>query len=84
MTYTLLGAALLWFGWFGFNAGSAFAANELAVNAFLNMNTAAAVSVTFLLAKSLDRLIGLRVRDEEEAMGLDNSQHRESAYTLID
>ena len=39
---TILGAALLWFGWFGFNAGSALAANGLAVNAFVTTNTAAA------------------------------------------
>jgi len=39
---SLLGAALLWFGWFGFNAGSALAADGLAANAFLVTNTSAA------------------------------------------
>jgi Amt family ammonium transporter len=39
---TLLGAALLWFGWFGFNAGSALAANGLAANAFVVTNISAA------------------------------------------
>ncbi len=38
---TLLGAALLWFGWFGFNGGSALAANGLAANAFVVTNTSA-------------------------------------------
>lgn len=40
--FVFLGAALLWFGWFGFNAGSALGANELAAHAFMTTNTAAA------------------------------------------
>jgi len=40
--WSILGAALLWFGWFGFNSGSAIAANGLAASAFVTTNTAAA------------------------------------------
>lgn len=40
---TVLGAGLLWFGWFGFNAGSALAANGLAASAFIVTNTGAAM-----------------------------------------
>src|SRR4030042_612299 len=44
MPFVVLGTALLWFGWFGFNAGSALAANGLAVNAFVVTNTSAAAA----------------------------------------
>ncbi|NJD02219.1 MAG: ammonium transporter [Ruminiclostridium sp.] len=42
--FVLVGGALLWFGWFGFNAGSALSANGPAMNAFLTTNTAAAAA----------------------------------------
>jgi ammonium transporter, Amt family len=48
---TVLGAGLLWFGWFGFNAGSALAANGIAANALLVTNVAAAAAtITWVLA----------------------------------
>ncbi len=42
LTYTAMGAAMLWVGWFGFNAGSAVAANDLAANAFVVTHLSAA------------------------------------------
>jgi Amt family ammonium transporter len=53
--FTLIGAGLLWFGWFGFNAGSALAANGLAGSAFLATNTAAAAAMTMWMVLDLLR-----------------------------
>ena len=50
--FVLLGAGLLWFGWFGFNAGSALAMNDIAVNAFLTTHLAAAAGmVTWMIVE---------------------------------
>ncbi len=53
---TVLGAGLLWFGWFGFNAGSALSAGGLAASAFVVTNTAAAAAtITWVLASYLHK-----------------------------
>ena len=53
---TLMGASLLWFGWFGFNAGSALGAGGLAASTFLTTNTAtAAAALTWVVAEWLYR-----------------------------
>lgn len=52
--FVILGTGLLWFGWFGFNAGSALAANAMAVKAFVNTNLASAIAaITWLMADTL-------------------------------
>jgi len=45
LTMTMIGASLLWFGWFGFNAGSALEANSSAALAFMNTYLATACAV---------------------------------------
>jgi Amt family ammonium transporter len=50
--FVILGAALLWFGWFGFNAGSALASGALAASAFVVTNTAAAAAALTWVALS--------------------------------
>jgi Amt family ammonium transporter len=55
LPFTLIGSAMLWFGWFGFNAGSSLAADGLAASAFVATNTAAAVAA--VVWALIDRLI---------------------------
>jgi ammonium transporter, Amt family len=52
---TLFGAVLLWFGWFGFNGGSALSANVIAVQALVTTNVAAAMAaITWMILSSID------------------------------
>ena len=56
LPFTVAGAALLWVGWFGFNAGSALGANGLATSAFVVTNTAAAAAtLAWMVAEWMDR-----------------------------
>ncbi len=51
-----IGSAVLWFGWFGFNAGSALGSGELAVHAFLTTNTSAATALlSWMLVEKITR-----------------------------
>jgi Amt family ammonium transporter len=52
VAYVALGTALLWFGWFGFNAGSALSANGIAAQAFLNTDIAGSIAMCTWLAIS--------------------------------
>jgi Amt family ammonium transporter len=57
--FIMLGTGMLWFGWFGFNAGSALAANGLAVQAFATTNTASASAmITWVM---FDALVGRKI-----------------------
>ena len=60
---TIMGAGLLWFGWFGFNAGSALEASGIAANAFLTTNTAAAAAAMGWMA------IEWKLRGKPTALG---------------
>tara|TARA_B100001971_G_scaffold214841_2_gene254820 strand:- start:2832 stop:4091 length:1260 start_codon:yes stop_codon:yes gene_type:complete len=56
LPFAFLGAGMLWFGWFGFNAGSALGANEVAVTAFVNTHLAASAgAISWMVAEWVHR-----------------------------
>ena len=65
--FVILGAALLWLGWFGFNGGSGLAADGTAIKAFLNTNTSGATAMMTWIF--LDRLRGLKPSGMGAAVG---------------
>jgi Amt family ammonium transporter len=66
--FVLLGAGMLWFGWFGFNAGSALAANSIATTALVNTNTASAAAMIGYLM--LDAAMGRKPSAMGASIGL--------------
>jgi Amt family ammonium transporter len=62
--YVILGASLLWFGWFGFNGGSALAANEVAVSAIVVTNVAAAAGAVSWM------LLDWKIKGKPSAVGI--------------
>ncbi len=68
VTYVLLGAGLLWFGWFGFNGGSALAANTTATLAFVN--TMFAPAATLVVWMLLDAIRGNKITAVGAATGI--------------
>ena len=66
--YVLLGTALLWFGWFGFNAGSAFGANAIAAQAF--GNTAISAATAGLAWMFIDKIRGYEITAVETSLGV--------------
>lgn len=67
MPFVVLGAAMLWLGWFGFNAGSSLHADAIAVKAFLNTNTACATGMLVWLF--FDAVMGRKASAMGAAVG---------------
>ncbi len=66
--YVLLGTGLLWFGWFGFNAGSAFGANGIAAQAMAN--TAVAAATSGMAWMFIDKIRGYEITAVETCLGI--------------